>query len=601
MEQANNQKKRGRKPKNINIIKIQDDETLIEGQINKADGQINKAEGKILKKRGRKPKNTENKIILEKDNIPTIEKRGRKPKNIENKIVLELENDVTTIEKKRKRKSKKEVAKNQQPIIMDVDIKLDKEIDFVTGDNSINKLYHEKTNDLINNIWINKYRPQHTSKIIGHKDHINILKKWLSAYDNHTYHAAIISGGHGIGKNLIIKLLLLENEYQIKHICSTDLKNKEIITNIITSCVKTKNVYSSLNNNIEYQKYAIIIDDTESITLKSEKENLLELIKINEKHKYFPIIFISNLQHSKLINNLKKSLLEINLHQINIEHIKEYIINICEKENMIIVDDKIYYQIIQFSQLDIRRLLYILQDLHYTYKNNPITISMFKEYQMLSQKKDIDIGLYYAAKTLLDEYKSINDCLLLYESDKVLLPLMVYENYYKKFIKQKIDTKDLLTIMAEITDSISIGDVIETNIYSDQNWFLQNIHGFYTCVNSSYIINSICNKYKETNPQIKKNDYEISFSVDLNKHSSKNINKKKNIYPLQVKFKNKSIDDMLYINKILYELEKSNSLDKIKIIKNIYELTTKDIQIALKIDKTNDKINDKIIKNLSKI
>ena len=148
MEQANNQKKRGRKPKNINIIKIQDDEPLIEGQINKADCQINKAEGKILKKRGRKPKNTENKIILEKDNIPTIEKRGRKPKNIENKVELELElelkNDVTTIEKKRKRKSKKEVAKNQQPIIMDVDIKLDKEIDFVTGDNSINKFNSDK-------------------------------------------------------------------------------------------------------------------------------------------------------------------------------------------------------------------------------------------------------------------------------------------------------------------------------------------------------------------------------------------------------------------------------------------------------------------------
>lgn len=249
-------------------------------------------------------------------------------------------------------------------------------------------------------------------------------------------------------------------------------------------------------------------------------------------------------------------------------------------------DDKILYKIIQFSQFDMRRLLYVLQDIHYTFGNKNISNEMFKEYYQLSQKKDIDVGLYYATKKLLDEYKNLNQCLQLYESDKVLLPLVVYENYYRKIFEQKNKNSNLLEIMSEISNSTSIGDVIETNIYSDQNWFLQNIHGFYTCANTSYVINSLSYDKSPIN-------YDVEFSVDLNRASSKNINRKKNIFPLLTKFKNKNIDDIIYINKIFFELEKNKQSGLIKNIKDVYNLNIKDIQMALKIDKTNEKVNEK--------
>jgi hypothetical protein len=261
---------------------------------------------------------------------------------------------------------------------------------------------------------------------------------------------------------------------------------------------------------------------------------------------------------------------------------------------MNITDDKIYLQIIKFCQSDIRRLLFVLQDLYYTYSKKPITCEMFKEYQHMSQKKDIDVGLYYAAKNLLDNYHNINDCLQLYETEKVLLPLTIYENYYRKIFKQNLNPAQILSIMSNVTNSSSIGDVIETNIYSDQNWFLQNIHGFYTCADTSYTMNNIQNQNKITltkdNTPQPKIDYELVFSADLNKTSSKNINKKKNILPLQSKFKNKNIDDILYINKILFELDRNKMTSTIKNLKDTYNLDTKSIQIALKIDKTNDKI-----------
>ena len=515
---------------------------------------MDNTEPKQIKKRGRKPKIN---VLPETPEIVILKKRGRKPKN---KLI---ENITTNISAETNNK---------------VDITLSKELDLNNDFEFDNKI------SPINNIWVSKYQPKTLEEIIGNKQQILKIRKWLINFENSENHAIVISGGHGIGKNLLIKLLLADTGYLIKNIYSTNLKSKNIISEIVQTCTKTKNIYTSFNQSIN-QKYAIVIDDTESISLSSEKDNLLELFKYNSINRHFPLIFISNLQHSKLINNLKKMSIDIQLNAPPLNEIKEYIKQICIKESMNILDDLIFDKIISFCQSDIRRLLFVLQDLFYTYNNKIITIEMFKEYQYMTQRKDIDVGLYYAAKNLLDDYKNINKCLQLYETEKVLLPLTIYENYYKKIFKQSnLTDKMILDIMSNVTNSVSIGDVIETNIYSDQNWFLQNIHGFYTCANTSYTMNTF-NKSKT------KLEYDLVFSADLNKTSSKNINKKKNISLLQCKFKNKNIDDVLYINKIFYELEKNKNTTIIKSLKKNYSLDNKNIQIALKIDKTNIKTN----------
>ena len=67
---------------------------------------------------------------------------------------------------------------------------------------------------------------------------------------------------------------------------------------------------------------------------------------------------------------------------------------------------------------------------------------MFKEYIQMSQKKDMDVGLYYAAKNLLDNYHNINDCLLLYETENSKSKL---ENAYFVFAKNKPNNERLKT------------------------------------------------------------------------------------------------------------------------------------------------------------
>ena len=251
----------------------------------------------IKKKRGRKPKLVVPNLMPETNDIIILKKRGRKPKNklIENTLLN------TSIEQENK-----------------VDITINQELDLNN--------HFESNNEIspINNIWINKYQPKNLDEFIGNKPQILKIKNWLVNFENSDNHAIVISGGHGIGKNLLIKLLLAETGYLIKNIYSTNLKNKNIVSEIIHTYTKTKNIYTSFNQSIN-QKYAIVIDDTESITLSSEKDNLLELFKHNTNNKYFPLIFISNLQHSKLINNLKKMSIDIQLNAPPLNDIKNYI------------------------------------------------------------------------------------------------------------------------------------------------------------------------------------------------------------------------------------------------------------------------------------
>jgi hypothetical protein len=337
-------------------------------------------------------------------------------------------------------------------------------------------------------------------------------------------------------------------------------------------------------------KYALIIDDTDSITLTNEKDSLLDLCKYNNKYKTIPIIFISNNQHSKLISNIKKIGIEYKFNNPTNDELLIIFNKITKNENINIVDTRVINTIIKYSQHDIRNLIFILHDIFITHGRNEINPERFQQYLIYSKKKDIDIGLYDAIKIILDDYKSINHCMELYETEKVLLPLMIYENYYKSMYAKipPNNKKDILLkhldICRSVCDTISQGDVIETNIYTDQNWLNQSIHGFYTICNSSYIIN---NKNKSNNSENKK--YKIDFSADLNKTSLKNINRK-NIINLQSVIPNKKIDDLLYINKIIYDLISNNMIKEAYQICKDYNINSKILEIIIKIDKNNDKL-----------
>jgi replication factor C subunit 1 len=446
------------------------------------------------------------------------------------------------------------------------------------------------------NLWINKYRSITLNDIIGNKNQINKIKNWLLNIDNYKSRAIIISGVHGIGKSLTIKLLLNELNYLTRIIYPNEIKDHRIFDDFNDYYNHSNSIYSKINfSNKKNKNLVLVFEETENITLTSEKKYIMEIFKENNKLKAFPLIFISNNQHSKLLNDLKKNCEEIKFECPSINELHELINRICKNENIKIKNNNVINEIITFAQYDIRRLINILQEIsfHYNYIDEKAIETFIKN----SRGKNIDTGLFDATSKILNNYLDYDTIIKLYEFEKVLLPLMIHENYIKKVLNKNNDNwLDNLFIIVKISDSISRGDNIETSIYTDQNWYLQNIHGFYSCLNTSYWINK--NNY---NYKIPINN--IKFSSDLNKTSLKNINRK-NIVNLTKILQNKSIYEILILNKICNHLISNDEIKLIKIL-SMYskDITVKEIELCLKIDKTNEfkLLTSKEKKKLTKI
>ena len=433
-------------------------------------------------------------------------------------------------------------------------------------------------------LWINKYKPKEVNHIIGNLNQINSFNHWLHNLSNNNNQGVIISGNQGLGKTLTIKLILEKLNYIVRIINPNEIKDHRIYDDFNDYYNFINSIYSKIDfSDNKNKKIALIFDETENITLTSEKKYVMDIYKENNKSKSFPLIFISNNQHSKLLNDLKKGCNEIIFTNPTLSEFKELVNKICLQENISFESENIIEKLINFSQNDVRRLINLFQELSYHLINNIVTETNINEFIEKSRIKNIDIGLFDSTERILNNYFDYDTLIKLYESEKVLLPLMIHENYLKKILNKSTDSwQNVIYNIVKVSDSISRGDNIETSIYTDQNWYLQNIHGFYTCLNTSYWINKNKSNYKIQNSDIK-------FSSDLNKTSLKNINRK-NIVNLSKIINNKSNQEILMLNKICNHLIQNNQEKELIKILNGYnkDITIKEIELCLKIDKTND-------------
>jgi replication factor C subunit 1 len=78
----------------------------------------------------------------------------------------------------------------------------------------------------MDSLWVNKYRPTNLSQIVGHKLQIKKIKDWLTSLkEKQKNNAIIISGSHGIGKTLTVRLLLEEAGYIVRIINPSEIKD----------------------------------------------------------------------------------------------------------------------------------------------------------------------------------------------------------------------------------------------------------------------------------------------------------------------------------------------------------------------------------------
>jgi DNA polymerase III delta prime subunit len=488
--------------------------------------------------------------------------------------------------------------------------------------------------------WLNKYKPKSINDILGIDNQVKQIIKWLDDYDNNRnlylsnpkkrkkinvkiieddeetecldtmsediitttkpaintlateftannttnnannlHSCMIVLGDHGVGKTSSIMTILTSKNYNIHLINLNRINLIDNINDYIEKILKGKHIIDNIFTN--NKKTIIVIDEVESVVSQIEKNFIFTILKINEKKWYNPVIFISNNKHNKVITTLKSNSLYIYIYQPKYEHLRTLLLSICYKEHIYLEDDRVAQKIINYAQKDYRRLIFILQDLKMNYQTN-ISNIIIDEYCILSKKKDTDIDIYKATATMLVNYQNIDECIRLYESEKVIIPLMIHQNYIKCINLFNKKHHQNFSLCNDIAMSIATGDLIENYIYSDQNWDMQEVHGFFTCVFPSF---KFYNEHMNiTEGNIKEN---INFPYDLNRTSIKKINKK-NIINSTECLKNFEINDFIYANKLIKNLISDDKVELCASLFNDYGATMANIESILKIDKINE-------------
>ncbi len=369
-------------------------------------------------------------------------------------------------------------------------------------------------------------------------------------------------------------------------------KNTKEIGSNVSSYMKglkiTKSIRDFLNNKpqkptkTKTKKIVLIADGLESITSPNETKVIKFIQQLNDLYWFYPVIFISDTNHSKLISDLKKKSLEVRFYPPSDSELIQLI-------KKITVAEKIKYAkgvdelICDIAQGDIRRLITTLSDLKDTYGKTIISEKNINEYKNISIPKDLELGIYDISKKLFYNYNSYNECMKYYNIDTGLVPLIFHENYLKilnkKSVKTRATKEKTMKTIKNISEMITIGDTIDNIMHSYQIWDLASAHGCYSTIIPCYYIN----QYNVREPIT---DYKYDFTADYNRSSIKSINKI-NISNAEECFGNKSQKVNLHRTKLLKHYIDNDNIKKCckTLLKGYPSIKTVHVSSLLKIDK----------------
>jgi replication factor C subunit 1 len=378
-------------------------------------------------------------------------------------------------------------------------------------------------------LWTEKYRPKVIEDLLISKDNLSKLHIWIKGFikknDLSISNCLFLYGPPGCGKTSLAYILLNKYKYDIIELNASELRKQKDMTEKFNDILQKRNILSMFNNTTK--ENAIIMDEIDGLT-SGERGTLTDLIKIMfpkknlmkknpsyYRYKNFnPFICITNSLDKKITEIKNKSIvLTMNYPtHLQLEKLSKKIL-IKEKKDF---NDTIIKEIVKHSQRDIRRLITIL-DFIFNANNFKFDYKTCKDLLDKYEKKNVDNTNYEAANNILSNYLGIDEIYFNY-SNKNIISIIIYENFISRILAKKNNASSLSIYndILHIYKNFSIGDVIDLNIYKNQNWCLNNYYCFYTCIEPSFIINNMKSSFK-TNSS-------LNFSTLLNKTSLEYLN-----------------------------------------------------------------------------
>lgn len=357
-------------------------------------------------------------------------------------------------------------------------------------------------------LWVDKYKPQSTSKLIGQqgeRSNVNKLKNWLSKWyqnnarrkktncmpnnwnsdpNGYDYKAALLSGPPGVGKTTSVDLVCKELNFDVVEFNASDTRSKNSLQKQISELLTSTSLNSSFNNdsnrnnNLRVNRNRVLVmDEVDGMAGNEDRGGMNELIALIKRSK-IPIICICNDRSHPKVRSLANYCFDLRYARPRVEQIKGYMMSICYKEHLHIPQD-VLTDIIVNTHNDIRLTLNLLSMLAADKSNN----------NLYSDKKNVKIGPWDVVRMVFssEEHKkmSIHDQCDLFFYDYNSAPLFVHQNYlsvkpHNPAAKDNVKKMELFALAA---DSIAVGEEISTCIRKSSAWSLLPVQAIF----SSYV------------------------------------------------------------------------------------------------------------------
>jgi replication factor C subunit 1 len=303
------------------------------------------------------------------------------------------------------------------------------------------------------------YRPKKLTNFVGNKVIMQPFIEWLLEWDtNKKNKCALISGLCGIGKSLLVELILKKHDYNIINLGLDDNRNKEYMNNVIKPLTKTKKTFDGQEN-------VLVVSDIDSSPDFGFISGLIECIKETK----IPIICICDNRYDQSLKPILNYCFDIKMTKPSYQEVYVLIYNIVMNEKIKIKESEIKELYVQ-SNGDIRFILNALQFGQRKCKKNIDSTNIFETTcKMMSIDETID--------NKYDTYWLSND----------LHTLMIQENYINNTFGVTEQSRKMENL-AYSADALSDADLFETKV-NMANWEFEP-HVALSTINAT----SKCNK-----------------------------------------------------------------------------------------------------------
>lgn len=304
------------------------------------------------------------------------------------------------------------------------------------------------------------YKPKKIEDFVGNRNVIQPFIRWLLEWnaDDKKNKCGLVSGLTGIGKTLLVELILKKHDYNIINLDLNDERDKEYMNTVIKPLLKTKKTF-------EGQENVLVVSEIDAGGDYGFISCLTECIKETK----IPIICMCNNRYDQSIKHILNYCFDIKMVKPSYQEVYRLLYNIVVSEKIKIKEPELK-ELYDQSNGDIRFIINTLQFGMRNGKKNIQSSNVFDTTgKLLSMDETID--------SKYDTYWLAND----------LHPLMIQENYVNNImgINDQVKCSNNLAYAA---DALSDTDLFDSYV-NMANWEIMPYVGL-SVINAA----SKCNK-----------------------------------------------------------------------------------------------------------